>query len=251
MWLETGNDSAIEGYRNPGEDRVLYRPIDGQRVTRVVFPEGMSLEEAFQSAVRLLAYHYASGQGPAWVDSDSDALTKLLKSHFSIKSARPRSWGKDTGADKLPRMSDLVATAMAPFLLAGLLFHLRTNAGRDWQANIMGSGGAAGAGTGTMRPADYIGLTADTTAPAAGDTTLTGEITTGSLTRAQGAFAHTSGTASYTLTKTFTSDQTIVVAKLGIFNASTGGTMAFETLLNSTASMQSGDQLAITETVSL
>lgn len=99
--------------------------------------------------------------------------------------------------------------------------------------------------------ATYIGVTADTTAPAAGDTTLTGEITTGTLARAVAAYAHTTGTASYTLTKTFTSDQTVVLAKIGVFTASSGGTMAFETLLNTTVALASGDQVAITETVNL
>lgn len=254
MWLEVGNDSAIEGYRDPtapNPEAVQYRAAPGQRVTRVVFPDGMLLQEAFTSAVKLMDYHVAAGESPAWVDSDSKSLEQLVKEHFSIKQGRPRTWGKDTGADRLPRMTDLMATAVAPFLLAAFLLNLRTNTGRDWQANIMGGGGLSGAGTGTMRPADYIGLTADTTAPNAADTVLASEVSSGSLVRAQAAFAHTSGTATYTLTKTFTSDQTIVVAKIGVFTAATGGTMAFETLLNATASMISGDQLAITETVTL
>ena len=128
---------------------------------------------------------------------------------------------------------------------------MRTNAGADFQARVMGDGGAAGAGTGTMRPADYIGLTANSTAPAAGNTTLTGEITVGTLARAQATYAHTNGTNTYTLTRTFTSDQSVTIAKIGVFNASTGGTLVFETLLNATATLVSGDQLQITETVTL
>lgn len=125
---------------------------------------------------------------------------------------------------------------------------MRTNAGTDFQALVMGG---ASNGTGTSAPANYIGLTANSTAPAAADTTLTGEIASGSLVRAQATYSHTTGAASYTLQKTFTSDQTVVIAKIGVFNAATGGTMVFETLLNATASLVSGDQLTITETVNL
>lgn len=126
---------------------------------------------------------------------------------------------------------------------------LRTDSGRDFQARVMGD--TASTGTGTYAAANYIGLTANATAPATGDTTLTGEVGSGTLIRAQAAYAHTNGTATYTLIKTFTSDQTIVIAKIGIFNASSAGTMVFETLLNATASLVSGDQLQITETITL
>lgn len=126
---------------------------------------------------------------------------------------------------------------------------LRTNAGTDFQAGVMGS--TSSTGTGAFAPANWIGITANATAPAAGDTTLTGEIGSGTLVRAQATYSHTTGVASYTLQKTFTSDQTVTIAKIGVFNASTGGTMVFETLLNATASLVSGDQLTVTETVSL
>lgn len=109
----------------------------------------------------------------------------------------------------------------------------------------------ASTGTGAYAPANYIGLTANATAPAAGDTTLTGEIGSGTLVRAQATYAHTNGTNTYTLTKTFTSDQSVVIAKIGVFNAPTGGTMVFESLLSATATLVSGDQLAITEVVTL
>ncbi len=126
---------------------------------------------------------------------------------------------------------------------------MRVNSGRDWQCGIMGD--TASDGTGPYAPANYIGLTADNVAPQATDTTLPNEIVSGSLARAQGTYAHTSGTASYTITKTFTSDQSITVAKVGIFNAPSAGTMVFETMLNVVAVLVSGDQLQVTETVTL
>lgn len=109
----------------------------------------------------------------------------------------------------------------------------------------------ASTGTGAYAAANYLGVTANTGSPSATDTTLAGEVSSGTLARAQAAYAHTTGVASYTLTKTFTSDQTITVAKLGVFNAASGGSMAFESLLSATATLQSGDQVAISEVVAL
>ena len=115
----------------------------------------------------------------------------------------------------------------------------------------MGATSGTGIGTSGFAPANYIGLTANSTAPSASDTTLTGEIASGTLVRAQATYAHTTAATSYTLTKTFTSDQTVTIAKIGVFNASSSGTMVFETLLSATASLVSGDQLTITETVNI
>jgi hypothetical protein len=126
---------------------------------------------------------------------------------------------------------------------------VRTNSGADFQAKVMGD--TASTGTGAYAAANYIGVTANTSSPSATDTTLAGEVASGSLARAQAAYAHTTGAPSYTLTKTFTSDQTIVVAKIGIFNAASGGTMPFESLLPAVASLQAGDQVAITDVVAL
>jgi hypothetical protein len=106
--------------------------------------------------------------------------------------------------------------------------------------------------------APFVALTANSGAAAGGDTTLAGEITTagGGLIRKLGTYAHTSGAASYTLTGVFTANGSdalpVTVAKIGVFNSLTGGTMAFETLLNATATLTtSGDQLTCTSTVTL
>jgi len=87
-----------------------------------------------------------------------------------------------------------------------------------------------------------MGVTANATSPVNTDTSLAGEVVSGSLVRVQCAYAHTMGTSSYTLSNTFTSDQTIILAKIGIFNASSSGTMVFETLLNAVVSMITGDK---------
>lgn len=108
-------------------------------------------------------------------------------------------------------------------------------------------------------PCPYVALTANSTAAAATDTALTGEITTaaGGLKRKIAPYAHTAATANYTLTPVFTANASdtlpVTVAKIGVFNSivPAGGTMLFETLLSATATLSaSGDQLTITETVS-
>lgn len=130
---------------------------------------------------------------------------------------------------------------------------MRTAAGRDFQSRVMGNSTEAGAGTGLMRPADYIALTENAVAPADADTALAGELTAGGLGRAIATYAHTAGASTYTLTKTFTSSDATArtINKAGVFNASSGGTMVFETAVPSPPTLVSGDQLTITETVTI
>lgn len=127
-----------------------------------------------------------------------------------------------------------------------------TNAGKDMIASQVAGTAAQPAA------ANYIALTANTTAPSAGDTALTGEIATasGGLIRAQATFAHTNGTSTFTLTKTFTANASdvlpVTLGKIGVFNASSVGTMAFETLLSPTATLSAvGDAVNITDTFTL
>lgn len=127
----------------------------------------------------------------------------------------------------------------------GIVENLRTTVGGDWQADVMGN---------STQPvsARWIALTADTGAAAAGDTTLTAEITTNGGARAVGTYAHTGGTASYTITKTFTASGALTaIHKAGLFTAISTGTMAFETVLSSDATLATNDTLTITWTVNI
>jgi hypothetical protein len=124
-----------------------------------------------------------------------------------------------------------------------------TNNGRDWKAGVLGD--TASTGTGAYAAANYIAVTADATTPSDTDTALPGEVGSGTLVRVQATYAHTSGSDTYTLSNVFTSDQTITLNKIGVFNASTSGTLVFETLLNEPASLYSGDQVLIEETVTI
>lgn len=128
---------------------------------------------------------------------------------------------------------------------------MRTNAGVDFQAAQMGSTSPGSNG------ANYVALTANATAPSATDTTLTAEIATagGGLVRAQGTYAHTTGASSYTITKAFTANGSdslpVTVNKVGVLTAASGGTLAFEDAVTAATLNASGDQLTVTQTVSL
>ena len=106
MYVEFGNAHAIEGYRDPASDdpeRVMYRRVEGQRVTSLVFPEGIGLQEAFTTAVAALGHHIEPGQVPSWIQADNPALLTLLCEHYHIpedKNVRPPAWGSlsDDGA---------------------------------------------------------------------------------------------------------------------------------------------------------
>ena len=126
---------------------------------------------------------------------------------------------------------------------------LMVNGGRDATFDLVFSTGGY----------TYIGLTATSTAPSASDTSLTGQITTagGGLVAASATYAHTSGTSTATLTKTFTANGSdslpVTIAQVGLRSASgTGGTFHSRTLLSSTATLSaSGDALTVTWTFTL
>lgn len=110
-----------------------------------------------------------------------------------------------------------------------------------------------------VAPAQFMAVTANSSAAGATDTQLTGEITTagGGLLRAVTTYAHSAGTNTYTSANTFTSNGSdalpVVLAKIGLFNSFVVASvlnMWFETLLNATATLTlSGDAVTITDTV--
>lgn len=129
--------------------------------------------------------------------------------------------------------------------LRGLSTNLRTTVGIDYVADSLGKSAS--------RPAvaEFIAVSQNATAPAAGDTTLTSEETTGGLARAAATYNHTGGATSYTLAKTFTASATFsTLQKAGLFNAASVGTLVLENTFTSTA-LASGDQLTITWTVNI
>lgn len=166
---------------------------------------------------QIMAMH-AAGEAPTWVDSEDADFARAIAKHFDCHLGEPVALLTNGGRDALHKQHMDTAAQPASF--------------------------------------NYIAVSANATAPSAANTTLPGEITTGGggLVRAQATFAHTNGTNTSTLTKTFTANGSdslpVTIAKIGVFNASSSGTLGYETLLNATATLTiSGDNVAITETV--
>lgn len=101
-------------------------------------------------------------------------------------------------------------------------------------------------------PVWWMGLS-ENASIAVTDTTLGSELSGSGWTRQIATWAHTTNTTSYTLTALFTSSDgtTRTIASMGLFNASSAGVMMFETLVSPTAVMVSGDQVTLTDTISI
>lgn len=163
---------------------------------------------------------HSAGLRPTWVASDDSVVQRVLAEWFGCAEGEP----------------------------VGLL----TNAGRDALHSQHTTTGAQPAAF------NFVAVTASTATPLVGDTTLPGEITTagGGLLRAQGTVAHTSGTNTTTITKTLTANGSdalpVVLAQIGVLNASSAGTLGYHSALNSTATLNvSGDNTTITETLTI
>jgi hypothetical protein len=105
--------------------------------------------------------------------------------------------------------------------------------------------------TGTYAPANWIALSDSAGAEDAAHTTLTGELTGGTLARVHASYAHTNGTASYTLIASFTSDRVANAYKYGTFNAASGGTLCFEKAFAEVVPLKVGDTIQVVDTVTL
>ena len=125
--------------------------------------------------------------------------------------------------------------------------NLLTNSGRDAFHALAYTNTSAG-----TRGYGFIALTANSGSPAATDTALTGEISTGGLARADATTkTHSSGTNSTTLQHTFTASAThTAVVKAALFNAASAGTMAHINTFTS-VTLQSADTLQVTWTLTL
>jgi hypothetical protein len=122
-----------------------------------------------------------------------------------------------------------------------------TNSGRDYIHNQAYISPAA---TTVFRNA---AVSADAGAPSAADLTLAAEITTSDLARVSSVTgnSHTAGTNTTTIGITWTSANTYTaLQKAALFTLSAAGIMAHEATFSST-SLASGDQLALTWTITL
>lgn len=252
------------------EDREAHSldTVNGQSITQVTVPEGMGFGTAL-SVVKAAWATQSRDALPAWVECSDEGFAGLLAEDMrreagadtpEIPLKAPADWMHDDKGNApwraFPGLT-MIATLASLFMLACLVLatrmQLRTNAGRDFQSRVMGDGVAAGAGTGTMRPADYLAITENAVAPALSDTTLTGELTAGGLGRAQAAYTHTAASTTYTLIYEWTSSDgtSRTINKMGVFNASSAGTMVFESLVPSPPTLVAGDKLQITSTIDI
>jgi hypothetical protein len=160
---------------------------------------------------------------------------------------------------------------MGGIQLVSVVPNLRTNAGINFcAANLAGTDG------GQVAQADFIALTNNTNAPAAGDTSATVQWATGNatdgaasatraewtglgLTRALATMAHTSNATSYTASKTFTATGASTSSQMaGLFGGAgrtaqgSGATniLFLESTFTAT-SLATNDQLALTWTVNI
>jgi hypothetical protein len=120
-----------------------------------------------------------------------------------------------------------------------------TNAGRDY-LHLQGYA-TSGLGTNGL---NFIGLSNDTLTETVASTTLSNEITTLGLARAAGAYAHSAGTNTTTINRTFTASGTVSAQKAALFTAVSAGTMN-HALAFTQRNLINGDTLAVTFTITL
>jgi len=105
----------------------------------------------------------------------------------------------------------------------------------------------------------FMALTTDTSGPVAGDTALTGEITTGGCARAKATFAHTVATSTYTMQTVYSVTASFTnIHKMALFTClvagmtlGSAGIPVFITNLNQDATVGNGDTLTVTDTITL
>jgi len=125
--------------------------------------------------------------------------------------------------------------------------NVKTKAGIDFTfaQSYNSAGGAQSVGL------SFIGLSNDAVAETVDSTTLSNEIAANGLARAAGTYAHTGGAATATISKTFTCSTAPQAAqKAALFSAASNGTM-HHVLSFTQRSLQVGDQLAVTFTITL
>lgn len=126
----------------------------------------------------------------------------------------------------------------------------------EWSIdNLITSAGKAQiallAGDASATPFTYLALGTSSTAPAVGNTTLGAEITDTGLQRAAATVSRTTTTVTndtLTLTKTFTATGSKTVEEVGIFNASSAGTLLGRAL-SGTKSLINTETITVTYNV--
>jgi hypothetical protein len=177
------------------------------------------------------------------------------RASLMVAHMRPKDWKKNARTGLLEpdyRWKDsqigmVVDPSSAVLLHDEHVWNQITNVGRVF----LHTQGYIATGAGSVGLA-YIGLTNTAVTPAAGDTTLSGEIAANGLTRALGTVTLPTGAGNQTtVAKTFTCATAPQAAQAAaLFNAATVGTMNHE-LTFTARSLIVGDTLAVTFTITL
>lgn len=120
-----------------------------------------------------------------------------------------------------------------------------TNAGKAQLALLCGDA--------TATPFTYVAVGTSSTAVTATDTTLNAEIIDSGLARASGTVTRITTTVTndtYQISKVFTASGSKTIEEVGVFNASSSGTMLSHAL-SGTKSVASGDTLTVTYTLKI
>jgi len=125
-----------------------------------------------------------------------------------------------------------------------IIYNLVTDVGRDFMHTQVYGTSPAGNGL------NYIALSNDTVTETSASTTLSNEITTNGLGRAQGSVVHTTGTNTTTVSHTFTATGAQAAQKAALFTASSSGVMN-HVLGFTQRSLQTNDTLLVTFTLTI
>lgn len=127
----------------------------------------------------------------------------------------------------------------------------RVDAGAAFVSNQLSNSALASA----ANLANYIALSTDTAAVVKTDTSCPGEIVGSGLSRALSTWgnytapATLNGTATYTMSVSYTATGAYSINKLCLLTQSSGGTLMFETLLGATVSGGNGDTVNVVWTI--
>jgi hypothetical protein len=177
----------------------------------------------------------------------------------SVKPAAPAPSSTPNAAPQQKKMSDLPPNTITFQIIRAnghrepiqIAHNARVNAGASAIAQLIGST----AGT----PFNYVALTSDSGAVVATDTTCPSEYNnTNGLGRKLATYggyaapASLGASASYTLTTSWTSSANAQnINKICAFNASSAGTLGFETILGATVTLNNGDTGNLTWTFNI
>jgi len=166
---------------------------------------------------------------------------RLPRAKVLIEQHRAYDYDEATGLYRYHKIDEVEA------------YNLVTDAGRVrihtylYGSSAQGQRAALGGGL------NYIGLTNNGTAPAAGDTALTSELSGNGLTRAQGTVTLPTGSGTTTTIQnifTYTGVSSQGVQKTALFDAASGGTMAHEIQFTQRTLFQN-DTLTVAYSISL